>query len=220
MIVDAVGVEKVRGGLTVALEGLALAEGSLTALVGPSGCGKSTALDLIAGTLRPEKVKLLRVAGADLPMLSSGEMTSWRARSIGYVLQTGGLVPFLSVAENIRLSRRLLDLAGAGAMADIAGRLGISHLLDRKPAALSIGERQRVAIARALMHEPALVLADEPTAALDPARAAEVMALLVDLTRQRGSSLLIVTHDADLAREAGLTIVACRTEPGRTVIVS
>jgi putative ABC transport system ATP-binding protein len=224
VIVEATGVEKTRGGLTVALERLSLPSGTLAALVGPSGCGKSTALDLIAATLRPDRVQRLTVADQDLAALwqrdAVGVLTAWRAQSIGYVLQTGGLLPALSVRENIRLSRRLLGMSGPGDEARIAERLGITPLLDRYPASLSIGERQRAAIARALVHEPALVLADEPTAALDPARGAEVLALLVELTRERGASLLIVTHDADLAERTGLTLIRCQTSPGRTSITA
>jgi len=224
VIIQASGVEKTRGGLTVALERLSLPTGTLAALVGPSGCGKSTALDLIAATLRPDRADRLAVVGQDLAVLwqedDVGALTAWRAKAIGYVLQTGGLLPALSVRENIRLSRRLLGMAGPGDEARIAERLGIAPLLDRYPASLSIGERQRAAIGRALVHEPALVLADEPTAALDPARGAEVMGLLVELTRERGASLLIVTHDADLAERTGLSLIRCQTSPGRTSITA
>lgn len=224
MIIQATGVEKTRGGLTVALDRLSLPTGTLAALVGPSGCGKSTALDLIAATLRPDRIERLAVAGQDLGALWQQDdvsaLTAWRAKSIGYVLQTGGLLPALTVRENIRLSRRLLGMSGPGPEARIADRLGIAPLLDRYPASLSIGERQRAAIARALVHEPALVLADEPTAALDPARGGEVMGLLVELTRERGASLLIVTHDAALAERTGLSLIACQTQPGRTSIAA
>ncbi|WP_445682639.1 ABC transporter ATP-binding protein [Radicibacter daui] len=224
MIVEAIGVEKSRGGLTVALDHLVLPAGSLSALIGPSGCGKSTALDLVAATLRPDRSLRLRLGDTDVGLLwrrqATAALIAWRASRLGYVLQTGGLLPALSVRENIRLSRRLLGLEGPGPEAGVAQRLGIGHLLGRYPAALSIGERQRVAIARALVHEPPLVLADEPTAALDPARAAEVLALLTDLTRERGATLLVVTHDAELAQRAGLRLIACHTTPGRTAITS
>lgn len=222
MTVTALGVEKRRGGLTVAIDYLHLGAGSRTALVGPSGCGKSTALDLLAATLRPDGVQSLTVADADLAGYwragDIGALTAWRARRVGYVLQTGGLLGSLSVAENIRLSRRLLGLPGWGPAAAIAERLGLARLLDRRPAQISIGERQRVAVARALAHDPVLVLADEPTAALDPARAEEVMAMLSELALERGTTLLVVTHDAELAVRAGLAIVACQVAPGRTGI--
>jgi len=222
--VAAAAVEKVRGGLTVAIDHLRLGAGSRTALVGPSGCGKSTALDLLAATLRPDRVEELTVADGDLAALwragASGALTAWRARRIGYVLQTGGLLGSLSVAENIRLSRRLLGLPGWGSATAVVERLGLSRLLQRRPAQLSIGERQRVAVARALAHDPAVVLADEPTAALDPALAEEVMTLLSELALEQGTTLLVVTHDAELAAGAGITIVRCEVRPGRTSIVA
>lgn len=222
MSIAAVAVEKRRGGLTVAIERLSLPPGSRAALVGPSGCGKSTVLDLLAATLRPDRAERLTVAGTDLvPLWQRGDMravAAWRARQLGYVLQTGGLLPALSVAENIRLGRRLLRLPGWGPAAGLVRRLGLEPLLQRRPPQLSIGERQRVAIVRALAHEPALVLADEPTAALDPERASDVMHLLADLAAERGTTLLIVTHDAALAEAAGLAILPCRIGAGRTWI--
>ncbi len=221
MTIDAAGVEKRRGGLTIAIERLVLAAGDRAALIGPSGCGKSTALDLLAGILRPDRAARLIVAGADLTQLwaaGPGGLIAWRGRHVGYVLQTGGLVPFLSVAENIRLGRRLLGLDGWGPARDIAEVLGIGHLFDRRPGQISIGERQRVAVARALAHEPRLVLADEPTAALDPARAAETMALLNGLAARQGTTLLVVTHDADLAEASGLQLIRAEATDGITRI--
>ncbi len=221
MTIDAAGVEKRRGGLIVTIERLLLGAGERAALIGPSGCGKSTTLDLLAAILRPDRADRLMVAGADLVALwaaGAGGMTAWRGRQVGYVLQTGGLLPFLSVAENIRLGRRLLGLAGWGPARDIAAVLGLEPLLDRHPAQLSVGERQRVAVARALAHEPRLVLADEPTAALDPARAAETMALLNGLAARQDTTLLVVTHDAELAEASGLRLIRAETGDGITRI--
>lgn len=221
MTIDAAGVEKRRGGLIVTIERLLLGAGERAALIGPSGCGKSTSLDLLAAILRPDRADRLMVAGADLVALwaaGAGGMTAWRGRQVGYVLQTGGLLPFLSVAENIRLGRRLLGLAGWGPARDIAAVLGLEPLLDRRPAQLSVGERQRVAVARALAHEPRLVLADEPTAALDPARAAETMALLNGLAARQDTTLLVVTHDAELAEASGLRLIRAETGDGITRI--
>ncbi|MGQ3030278.1 MAG: ATP-binding cassette domain-containing protein, partial [Ferrovibrionaceae bacterium] len=128
MTIDAVGVEKRRGGLIVTIERLLLGAGERAALIGPSGCGKSTSLDLLAAILRPDRADRLMVGGADLVALwaaGAGGVTAWRGRQVGYVLQTGGLLPFLSVAENIRLGRRLLGLAGWGPARDIAAVLGL-----------------------------------------------------------------------------------------------
>jgi putative ABC transport system ATP-binding protein len=219
--IDAAGVEKRRGGLIVTIDRLVLGAGARAALIGPSGCGKSTSLDLLAAILHPDRADRLVVAGADLVQLRAagpGGLTAWRGRHVGYVLQTGGLLPFLSVAENIRLGRRLLGLAGWGPARDIAAVLGLEPLLDRRPAQLSVGERQRVAVARALAHEPRLVLADEPTAALDPARAAETMALLNGLAARQDATLLVVTHDAELAEASGLRLIRAETGNGVTRI--
>ncbi len=221
MTIDAAGVEKRRGGLTVRIERLVLGAGDRAALIGPSGCGKSTCLDLLAAILRPDAADRLQVAGADLVVMwqaGPGGLIRWRGRSIGYVLQTGGLLPFLSVAENIRLGRRLLGLGGWGPARDIAHVLGLDALLDRRPGQLSIGERLGVAVARALANEPGLVLADEPTAALDPARAAETMALLNGLAAQQGTTLLVVTHDAPLAEASGLSLIRAEAGDGITRI--
>lgn len=214
-MIKAEGVEKRRGELTVQLSDFRIGAGRAVALVGPSGCGKSTVLDLLAGTLTPDRVGALIVAGHNFSWKDSG--IAWRARSIGYVLQTGGLIPSLSVAENILLPRRLLGVPGWGDARGVVDRLGITNLLRRLPAQLSIGERQRVAIARALAHDPQLVLADEPTAALDPNRAQDVLALLSELVRGRGRTLVMVTHDANSAARAGLTVVPCRSEFGKTI---
>jgi putative ABC transport system ATP-binding protein len=133
-----------------------------------------------------------------------------RSRHIGYVLQHGGLLPYLSVRENIELSRRLLAMPPADVAEALAERLGIRAQLDKLPDALSVGQRQRAAIARALAHEPPIVIADEPTAALDPANAERIFALLVELTEALGVTLIIATHAQGLAQRAGLTLVPHR----------
>jgi putative ABC transport system ATP-binding protein len=134
-----------------------------------------------------------------------------RARRIGYVLQTGGLLPFLDAAGNIGLSPRLLGVpADEALLARLVDTLGIGALLGKMPSALSIGERQRVAIARALAHRPALVLADEPTAALDPVQGRRVMELLVSLCAELGATAVVVSHDWELVRE--LTVREVRAE--------
>ena len=121
------------------------------------------------------------------------DLARWR-RSIGYVLQTGGLLPFLTVRDNIAAPRRLLGLPEDGSVNSLVRDLGIAPLLDKLPARLSVGERQRAAIARALAARPALVLADEPTAALDPGNAASVLSLFSDMVSALGVTLIMVTH--------------------------
>ena len=141
---------------------------------------------------------------------AADELGTLRSRHIGYVLQYGGLLPYLSVRENIELSRRLLGLPATDVAAELAGKLGIVAQLDKLPDALSVGQRQRAAIARALAHEPGIVLADEPTAALDPANAERIFELLIGLTEALGVTLIVATHAHALARDAGLTIVPHR----------
>jgi len=187
---------------------LRLRAGEAVALVGPSGAGKSTALDLAALALAPDRADRLAVAGTDAAALwRAGDreaLANLRARAIGYVTQTGALLPFVSVGRNIALTQHLSGQHDPALVARLAERLGIATELDKPPAALSVGQRQRAAIARALAHRPALVLADEPTAALHPEMADAVLALLVEHCAAQGAALLVATHDAERAAAHGL----------------
>lgn len=189
---------------------LTLGAGAAVALVGPSGAGKSTALDLAALALAPDRAGRLAVAGTDAaPLWRAGDreaLARLRARAIGYVTQTGALLPFVSVGRNIALTQHLAGRRDPALIARLAERLGIAGELDKPPAALSVGQRQRVAIARALAHRPALVLADEPTAALHPEMADTVLALLVEHCAMQGAALLVATHDAERAARHGLAL--------------
>jgi putative ABC transport system ATP-binding protein len=135
-------------------------------------------------------------------------LAALRARHIGYVPQTGGLFAFLSVRDNIDLPRRLLGQPDDGTVETLAERLGVADQLRKKPAALSVGQRQRVAIARALAHGPSLVLADEPTASVDPATADIVIDLLLEQTGERGAALLLASHDWARVERLGLPRIA------------
>jgi putative ABC transport system ATP-binding protein len=135
-----------------------------------------------------------------------------RATHIGYILQTGGLLPFLSVRDNIGLPVRLAGRLADRAVERLAERLGIANHLGAYPDRLSVGERQRVAIARALVHAPALVLADEPTASVDPLTADVIFALFLDLVRNAGTTAVIATHDWARADAAGLRAAGHRME--------
>jgi putative ABC transport system ATP-binding protein len=196
---------KSAGGATFELSvpRLMIARGEKVALVGPSGCGKSTLLDLLSLMAAPDAVDSFRLDCGDgavelahaLLEARVNLLAAIRRRSIGYVLQTGGLLPYLTVRQNIGLSCRLLGIAPNGRIEALAKRLGLAAQLDKLPATLSVGERQRVAIARAVVHRPAIAIADEPTAALDPVNAALVIQLLMELTDEAGCTTVIATHD-------------------------
>ena len=217
-LLEAVGVEgRIGDAFALDVRHFRLDPGERVALVGQSGVGKSTLLHLFAGILAPYRAERLRVRIGDevvdleaMWRVGDGDaLRRYRRRHVGYVLQSGGLAPFLSVRSNVALAT--LDSRDGGAEAPLLLQaLEIAHLGERKPHRISMGERQRVAIARALVHRPCLVLADEPTASLDPDTAEIVMRLLTAATEQQGAALLMVTHDADLARDHGLRLVRCR----------
>ncbi len=178
-----------------------LAGGEMVALVGPSGCGKSTTLNLLAGVDRPDSGAVI-VAGADLATAREAVLVRARRHSIGIVFQSFHLMPHLTVEENIALPLALDGGRDAARVLDLIRRVGLEHRRDHFPAQLSGGEQQRTAVARALVHRPAVVLADEPTGALDSASGAAVLRLMDDLRREEGSALLLATHDEAIAAAA------------------
>jgi putative ABC transport system ATP-binding protein len=191
-------------GFVLKVEEFIVRRGEKVALVGSSGCGKSTLLDLLAMTLRPDRaVDFLFFPDHQTPLnvfrawqrKKLSKLARTRMVYLGYVLQTGGLLPFLSVRDNIALGRQGLGLPVKEAVEAIAERLHIERHLDKLPSILSVGERQRVAIARALAHRPSVVIADEPTASLDPINAEEIMALFTELVDEAGGTLVLATHD-------------------------
>jgi putative ABC transport system ATP-binding protein len=175
-------------------------EGSFTALMGPSGSGKSTLLNLVAGLDKPT-AGTVRVAGAEVSSMSAGQLAAWRARTIGFVFQSYNLLPFKNAAENVALP---LYYQGVGRRErnrraeEILDMVGLSDRRTFMPNQLSGGQKQRVAIARALVCKPKVILADEPTGALDSQTTQEIMELLKDIHR-RGNTLIIVTHEQDIA---------------------
>ncbi len=181
-----------------------LASGQFAALVGPSGCGKSTLLDILGLVLKPQEVSCFHIASMKGPInligLNQAKLAAVRSRHIGYVLQTGGLLPFLNVRQNIALPLRLNRQKDDGQVEALAQTLGIDEQLDKLPSFLSGGQRQRVAIARALIHKPRIVLADEPTAAVDELTAIEIRDQFRDLSQKFGTTTIMVTHDRSLLR--------------------
>ena len=211
---------------TLDIDCLDVLRGEGIAITGPSGCGKSTALDVLAGILRPDAAERFIFAPDDdvaVDMMDAWDrgrldtLSLLRRRYLGYVLQTGGLLPFLSVRDNITAVRRAIGLPDDTRVDELAERLGIRRLLALQPHKLSVGERQRVAIARALAPEPALILADEPTAALDPLNAQGVMQLFAELAREMGCTVILVTHAPEMARGLGFRECPFRLAPARTV---
>jgi len=190
------------------LDGLDLevAAGERVAVMGASGSGKSTLLHLSAGMDRPDDGRVY-VEGTDLADTPEPRRTRLRADAIGLVFQDFNLIDSLTVAENIELpmwlNQRPMD---GGKMRDLAAELGIEALLERLPGELSGGEQQRVAIARALVHEPRLLLADEPTGALDQVTAAGVLDLFDRVTAGRDCALVMVTHNPEAARICDRTL--------------
>ena len=179
---------------------LTVAAGEIVVLLGRSGSGKSSLLNLIAGIDAPTS-GTVRVDGTDLTALDEQARTRFRRRHIGFVFQFFNLIPLLTVEENVLLPLDLNDRADAAGVARVRAlldRVGLGDRGDSFPDRLSGGEQQRVAIARALIHEPALVLADEPTGNLDAETAAGVLDLLDTLAREAGRTVVMVTHSREV----------------------
>jgi ABC-type lipoprotein export system ATPase subunit len=188
--------------------------GEFVAITGASGSGKSTLLHLLGGITRPSAGRIL-LEGVDLAALDDDALARVRRRRIGFVFQRYNLLPELSLAENVALPL-VLDGAGDGPSSAAAlaalETVGLAHRERHRPDELSGGEQQRGAIARALVARPAIVLADEPTGALDSANSANVIALLARLVADRGQTVILVTHDPAIAASAARRI---RVRDGR-----
>ncbi len=182
---------------------LRLEPGSRTALMGPSGCGKSSLLHILCGVLRPDSGQVL-FEGRDLTALSERQRSRLRMERFGVVFQFGGMVPELTLVENVGLPWQLLGHPKREARDRalvLLDKLGISDVAGSRAGAVSGGQAQRAAVARALVHEPSVVLADEPTGSLDTVNAEAVLDAMVLLTGEIGSSLLVVTHDNQVAAQ-------------------
>jgi putative ABC transport system ATP-binding protein len=177
---------------------LQLAAGTSLALMGESGSGKSTLLHLIAGLERVDSGRIL-IHGQPLNDRNEAELARWRREGIGLVFQQYNLISSLNVAANLAFQARLAGRQDKQWQEHLSDRLGLAPLLQRYPEQLSGGQQQRLAIGRALAARPQLVLADEPTGSLDEASSEAVLQLFLELVREAGSSLLMVTHSARLA---------------------
>ena len=171
--------------------------GEWLAVMGPSGSGKTTLLNLLGGLDVPDEGRIV-VHGVDLSALSRPERIRYRRESVGLVFQQFHLIPYLTALENVMLAQYLHSMADEPEAAQALESVGLGDRLQHLPAALSGGEKQRVCIARALINQPALVLADEPTGALDVATGAAVLDLLAELNRD-GTTIALITHDHDVA---------------------
>ncbi|GGE28729.1 ABC transporter ATP-binding protein [Streptococcus himalayensis] len=174
--------------------------GEFVAIIGPSGSGKSTFLTLAGGLQTPSEGRII-INQADYSDLPEKKRAQLRYRDIGFILQSSNLIPFLTVEKQLELVDRVNKRPNKEKREQLLAELDVAHLKTKFPKDLSGGERQRVAIARALYNDPALILADEPTASLDTERAFEVVALLAKESKERHKSIIMVTHDHRMIEE-------------------
>jgi putative ABC transport system ATP-binding protein len=195
---------------------LEVPRGEFLALMGPSGSGKTTLLNLIAGIDTPTAGDLV-VDGNDVARLSRARLTKWRSRHVGYIFQLYHLIPILSAFENVELPLLLIPLSRSERRTRVDAALDLVGLADRshhRPTELSGGQEQRVAIARAIVHDPELLVADEPTGDLDRESAASILDLLASLAKDHGKTIIMVTHDPRAAAKADRTL---HLEKGRLI---
>jgi putative ABC transport system ATP-binding protein len=185
-----------------ALRGLDLdvGRGEFVCVIGPSGSGKSTLFYILGGLMTPSS-GTVQVNGQDVFKMSDSQRTKLRQKTIGFVFQRYNLLPSLTALGNVEIARDIAGLRGplGKDFDEVLHLIGISDRMNHKPRALSGGEQQRVAIARAIVNHPAILLADEPTGNLDSANSRAVMAVLRDLNQRLGQTILVITHDQELA---------------------
>jgi putative ABC transport system ATP-binding protein len=223
-----------RGGVRFRLEvsSLEVERGQFVAVVGRSGCGKSTLLDIVGLIRRPDSAERLSIGSPDgfpLELNAADDRTRAMARRclLGYVLQSGGLLPFLTAEENIRFRATVAGVElRPHEFENLTGALGIREQLSKKPQFLSGGQRQRVALARAMIHSPQILLADEPTGAVDQETALDIIVQMKGLALERGTAVVMVTHDVPLVQSVAdrmvgfdldrpteeLTVSSCREQ--------
>jgi putative ABC transport system ATP-binding protein len=185
---------------------LTIASGHVAAITGPSGSGKSTLLGLLAGLDAPSTGRIV-IDGSDITAMSEDDLARFRGTRIGFVFQFFHLLPSLTALENVRVPLEIAGAADPATRADgLLSEVGLAARRHHYPSQLSGGEQQRVAIARALANDPAILLADEPTGNLDSATGLQVIDLLIDVNRRRKTTVVLVTHDPELAARADTTI--------------
>jgi putative ABC transport system ATP-binding protein len=183
-------------------------KGDFVAFMGPSGSGKTTLLNLLGGLDVPTHGSIT-VAGDEITHMSGGKLTDWRARHVGFIFQMYNLIPVLTAFQNVELPLLLTKLSKADRRKHVETALGVVGLAERTkhyPRQLSGGQEQRVAIARAIVADPTFLLCDEPTGDLDRKSADEIMTLIHRLVKEFGKTVLMVTHDPVVARQADLTL--------------
>ena len=180
---------------------LDVAPGEMVAIMGPSGCGKTTLLNCLSGLDEFDEGQV-SIEGADLRQMNDRKRTQYRAERMGFIFQTYNLLPVISAVENVELPLLVTGVspreARRRALA-VLDQIGLADRAGHRPAELSGGQRQRVTVARALVNEPAIVWADEPTGALDSKAAGDVLQLMRRLNQERGQTIVVVTHDPDMA---------------------
>jgi putative ABC transport system ATP-binding protein len=197
---------------------LTVPDGKIVMLVGPSGCGKTTLISIIAGTLNSDS-GAISVYGDRVDQLKGGKLTKFRATNIGFIFQQFNLMPVLDCVENVSVPLLVQGVSASKAAKkakEMLERVGMADHLKKRPSQLSGGQQQRVAIARGLVHEPRLLICDEPTAALDAKNGNLVMDLFRDVARRPGQAVVLVTHDNRIFSYAD---TICRMDDGKIVAV-
>lgn len=198
------------------LPSLHLKAGEAVALCGSSGCGKSTILEMVGLILKPDRLVSYQIYDRNafqqieqsIAQQDQTQLARLRAECFGFMLQSGGLLPFLSVQENLALPNQILGNALDQEWLNyLVAELQISHLLQQYPKQLSIGERQRVSFIRSISHQPPVLLADEPTAALDPSNAEKLFDIILDVVQKNQIAALVVTHDWDLIKQKSIRVI-------------
>lgn len=195
---------------TVALESvnLKVGKGEFVSIMGPSGCGKSTLLNIM-GLLDEPSAGLLSIGGVQVASMKDKELAKLRNQKLGFVFQSFHLVPALNVIDNVELPllyRKVSSSERRKRAMEVLEKVGLSHRTKHFPTQLSGGQCQRVAIARAIIGNPEIILADEPTGNLDSKMGAEIMEILFRLNKEEGTTIVMVTHDEQIAKQTGRTI--------------